>query len=107
MLRSVETILKQDKEKFVVPKKVQDLIPVMRIWPDGIFQVAPNKFSKCWKFTDINYRVASEEDKENMFLLWSDVLNSFDSTTTTKITVNNHRLNRKDFEDSILMSLKG
>jgi len=99
--------LKQDKEKFVVPKKVQDLIPVMRIWPDGIFQVAPNKFSKCWKFTDINYRVASEEDKENMFLLWSDVLNSFDSTTTTKITVNNHRLNRKDFEDSILMSLKG
>ena len=107
MLRSVETILKQDKEKFVVPKKVQDLIPVMRIWPDGIFQVASNKFSKCWKFTDINYRVASEEDKENMFLLWSDVLNSFDSTTTTKITVNNHRLNRKDFEDSILMSLKG
>ena len=92
---------------FVVPRRVQDLIPVQRIWPDGIFQVGPNKFSKTWKFSDINYQVASEEDKENMFLLYSDVLNSFDSAATTKITVNNHRLNKKDFENSILMQLKG
>ena len=106
MLKSIQTLLKQDKEMFVVPRRVQDLIPVQRIWPDGIFQVGPNKFSKTWKFTDINYQVASEEDKENMFLLYSDVLNSFDSAATTKITVNNHRLNKKDFEDSILMPMK-
>ena len=106
MLKSIQTLLKQDKEMFVVPRRVQDLIPVQRIWPDGIFQVGSNKFSKTWKFSDINYQVASEEDKENMFLLYSDVLNSFDSAATTKITVNNHRLNKKDFEDSILMPLK-
>ena len=106
MLKSVNTILKQDKEHLSVPHSVQDIIPVTRIWPDGIFQVGPNKFSKTWKFTDINYQVASEEDKENMFLLYSDVLNSFDSAATTKITVNNHRLNKKDFEKSILMPLK-
>ncbi len=107
MLKSIQTLMKQDKEMFVVPRRVQDLIPVQRIWSDGIFQVGPNKYSKTWKFTDINYQVASEEDKENMFLLYSDVLNSFDSAATTKITVNNHRLNKKDFEDSILMPLKG
>ena len=106
MLKSVNTILKQDKERLSVPRRVQDVIPVRRIWPDGIFQVGTNKFSKTWKFTDINYQVASEEDKENMFLLYSDVLNSFDSAATTKITVNNHRLNKKDFEKSILMPLK-
>ena len=107
MLKSIQTLMKQDKEMFVVPRRVQDLIPVQRIWPDGIFQVGPNKYSKTWKFSDINYQVASEEDKENMFLLYSDVLNSFDSAATTKITVNNHRLNKKDFENSILMQLKG
>ena len=64
MLKSIQTILKQDKEMFVVPRRVQDLIQVQRIWPDGIFQVGPNKFSKTWKFSDINYQVASEEDKE-------------------------------------------
>ncbi|MCR5592244.1 MAG: ATP-binding protein [Saccharofermentans sp.] len=106
MLKSVNTILKQDKDKFSVPRSVRDTIPVLRMWPDGIFQVGPNKYSKTWKFTDINYQVASEEDKENMFLLYSDVLNSFDSAATTKITVNNHRLNKKDFEKSILMPLK-
>ena len=77
MLKSIQTILKQDKEMFKVPRRVQDLVPVQRIWPDGIFQVGPNKFSKTWKFSDINYQVASEEDKENMFLLYSDILNSF------------------------------
>ena len=106
MLKSIQTILKQDKEMFSVPGRVQDLIPVQRIWPDGIFQVGPNKYSKTWKFTDINYQVASEEDKENMFLLYSDILNAFDSAATTKITVNNHRLNKKDFEKSILMPMK-
>ncbi len=106
MLKSILTILKQDKEKFTVPRSVRDLIPARRIWPDGIFQVGPNKFSKTWKFSDINYQVASEDDKENMFLLYSDILNSFDSAATTKITVNNHRLNKKDFENSILMPLK-
>ena len=106
MLKSIQSLMKQDKEMFVVPRRVQDLIPVQRIWPDGIFQVGANKYSKTWKFSDINYQVASEEDKENMFLLYSDVLNSFDSSATTKITVNNHRLNKKDFENSILMPMK-
>ena len=106
MLKSLIAILKQDKERFIVPRSVRDVIPVKRIWPDGIFQVGPNKFSKTWAFTDINYSVASEEDKENFFLLYSDVLNTFDTAATTKITVNNHRLNKKDFEDSILMPMK-
>ena len=105
MIKSIKTILSQDKEKFVVPKKVQDLIPIKCIWPDGIFKVG-NKFSKTYKFSDINYMVASREDKESMFLTYSELLNSLDSGATTKITINNHRLNKADFEDSILMPMK-
>jgi len=61
---------------------------------------------KSFRFTDINYMVASREDKESMFLTYSELLNSLDSGATTKITVNNHRLNKTDFEDSILMPLR-
>ena len=107
MLKTLSAIRKLDKESFSIPRRVQDLIPAKRIWSDGIFQVGRNKFSKTWKFTDINYQVASENDKENMFMMYSNILNSFDSAATTKITVNNHRLNRNDFEDSILMPMKG
>lgn len=67
MIKSIKTILAQDKEKFKVPNKVQDLIPIKCIWPDGIFKIG-NKFSKTYKFSDINYLVASREDKESMFL---------------------------------------
>ena len=101
MIKSIKTILAQDKEKFKVPNKVQDLIPIKCIWPDGIFKIG-NKFSKAYKFSDINYLVASREDKESMFLTYSELLNSLDSGATTKITINNHRLNKADFEDSIL-----
>jgi hypothetical protein len=106
MIKSIKTILAQDKEKFAVPKKVQDLIPIKCIWPDGIFRVG-NKFSKTYKFSDINYMVASREDKESMFLTYSELLNSLDSGATTKITINNHRLNRADFEDSNVIQSTG
>ena len=67
MIKSIKAILAQDKEKFKVPRKVQDLIPIKNIWPDGIFKVG-NKFSKSFRFSDINYLVASREDKESMFV---------------------------------------
>ncbi|AFV01124.1 MULTISPECIES: ATP-binding protein [unclassified Dehalobacter] len=104
MIKTLQKIMKQDKERFVVPKGIQQAIPVRAIWPDGIFRVG-NKFSKSFRFEDINYAVASKEDKEAMFLSYSELLNSFDSGATTKITINNRRLNKADFESSILIPL--
>ena len=103
MIKTLNNIFKQDKEKFVVPKGVQDCIPVMVIYDDGIFKVGKDKYSKSFKFTDINYAVASREDKEGMILEYSELLNSLDSGATTKITINNRRLNRLDFEKPILI----
>ena len=102
MMKSLKNMFKQDKEKYVVPKCVHDYIPVSGIWEDGIFKCG-SKFSKTFKFADINYLVASKEDKESMFLAYSELLNSLDSGATTKLTINNHRLNKIDFEKNILM----
>ena len=107
MIKTLSNILKQDKEKFKVPRKVQDIVPVRTIWPDGIFLVGKNKYSKMYRFEDINYAVASREDKESMFLEYSEILNSLDSGATTKITINNRRLNKIDFEEQILIRLTG
>ena len=106
MIKTLSNLLKQDKEKYKVPRKVQDVIPIRRMWSDGIFQVG-SKFSKSYQFSDINYQVASLEDKKVMFLDYSELLNSLDSGATTKITINNRRLNRANFEQSILMPLRG
>lgn len=106
MMKSISNILKTDKERYKVPRKVQDVIPIKRIWPDGIYLVG-SKYAKSWKFTDINYLVASREDKESMFLTYSELLNGLDSGACTKITVNNHHMKRSDFEDSVLMRYRG
>lgn len=105
MLKTLKNLFKQDKEKFVVPKSVQSVIPIKTIWEDGIFLVGKNKYAKTFKFEDINYAVASREDKEAMFLEYSELLNSLDSGATTKITINNRRLNKADFEQTILIPM--
>ncbi|NEZ42609.1 VirB4-like conjugal transfer ATPase, CD1110 family [Paenibacillus alvei] len=105
MIKTLRRIIKQDKERFIIPKGVQQVIPIRAIWPDGIFFVG-SKFSKSYRFEDINYAVASREDKEELFLSYSELLNSFDSGATTKITIHNRRLNQTDFEGSMLIPLR-
>ncbi len=107
MLKTLKTIFKQDKEKIKVPKIVQDIIPVKAIYEDGLFLVGKNKYSKSYKFLDINYAVASREDKEAMFLEYSELLNSLDTGSTAKITINNRRINKLDFEKTILLKDAG
>ena len=104
MIKTLSSINKQEKEKFKIPKKVQHIIPIETIWKDGIFKVGKNKFSMTYKFTDINYATASREDKEAMFLEYSELLNSFDSGATTKITIALRRLNQIDFERKLTTS---
>ena len=45
MMKSLKNMLKQDKEKYTVPRSVHDYIPISAIWEDGIFKVG-NKFAK-------------------------------------------------------------
>ena len=103
MMKTLKKIFRLDKEKFKVPRCVQDIIPVKAIWDDGIFLVGKNNYSKSFKFLDINYAVASKEDKEAMFLDYSELLNYLDTGATTKITINNRRINKLDFEKTILL----
>lgn len=106
MIKTMKMLFKQDKEKFVVPKGVQDIIPVKAIYSDGIFQVGKNKYAKTYKFEDINYAVASRDDQQGMFLEYCQLLNSLDSGATTKLTINNRRLNSLDFRRKILIPLR-
>ena len=105
MIKTLSQALKMDKERFRVPKSVQQAVPIRRIWPDGIFQVG-NKYSKSFRFTDINYAIASKADKTEMFLDYSELLNALDSGSSAKITLNNRRINKEEFEHSLLIPMK-
>ena len=87
---------REEKEKFKVPHRVQDTIPIRTIWPDGVFLVGKDRYSKTFQFQDINYAVASLDDKKAMFMDYSTLLNSLDSGATAKLTIHNHRMSRSN-----------
>ncbi len=102
MIRTLQNTIKQDKECFAVPKSVQDTIPIQRLWPDGVFQFG-SKYSRTLRFSDINYAIASKEDKTAMFLSYSELLNALDTGSTTKLTINNKRVDRENVARDILL----
>ena len=102
MIKTLSKAQKMEREKFRIPRSVQDAIPIRRIFADGIFQVG-NRYSKTWSFTDINYAIAGKEDKTAMFLDYSELLNALDSGASAKITIYNRRINKAEFERSVLL----
>ena len=49
MLKTLSNLRKQDKEKYKAPRRVQDVIPIRRIWEDGIFQVGSQFSHTVWR----------------------------------------------------------
>lgn len=97
---------KNEMQKKRLPRTVQDVIPVKTVYDDGIFQIGRNQYSRTYRFSDINYAVASYEDKIDMLKEYMSLINSLEPGAMTKITINNRRLNRADFERDILLKEK-
>ena len=105
MIKSFSKLKKQNKEEFRIPKTTQDMIPVDTVYKDGIFKIG-NRYTKSYRFLDINYAIASKEEKTGLFLDYGDLLNSFDSSVMVKITVNNHKIDLHKFKEDILIPFK-
>ncbi len=98
---------KQPVEQDRIPTTVEDTIPIQRIFEDGIMLVGRNLWAKTFRFTDINYEVASKEHKEAMFFAYSDIINLFDEKASTKITIRNRHIPRTEFEEKNMLPLMG
>lgn len=105
MIKTLKEVLRQDKERFIPPKSVQAVLPIRRVWEDGIFLVGRDKYAKTFSFTDINYAVAGREEKEAMFLAYSDLLNALDSGAAAKITIHNRRRDPAEGEETFRLPM--
>lgn len=47
IIKTLSKATKAERDKFRIPRSVQDAIPIRRIWSDGIFQVG-TQFSKTF-----------------------------------------------------------
>lgn len=86
-----------------VPKSVQDVIRIDAVYSDGIFMTGKDRYSKTFKFTDINYAVSSKEDKESHFLKFSEILNSLENGISSQITIINRKLKQNELKEIALL----
>lgn len=99
-------IKKKKPDVLPIPKKLQDVIPVQKIYPDGVFETTKGNYCKTWIFNDINYRTAGKEEKQSMALKWGEVLNSFDTESKVEISINKRKMNVPEFEQNVLLKTK-
>ena len=87
------------------PKSIQETIEIMAVAENGIFEVSKNHFSKSYKFQDINYTTATENEQIGIFERYCKFLNSLDCNF--KITVNNKNKNMMALREYVLLPYTG
>lgn len=88
------------------PQTVQQSIPYREMYRDGICKVTDRLYTKTIQFSDINYQLAQNEDKTQIFENYCDFLNYFDSSITFQLSFINQKGNVKEFQQSIDIPLK-
>ena len=89
------------KSKRNVPGTAQETLSYKAIFPDGICQINGKKFSKTIRFYDINYLLAQNEDKTQIFDSYCNFLNYFDSSISVQLSFINMRANSDIFLETI------
>ena len=83
------------------PKSIQETNEIMAVAENGIFEVAKNRYSKCYRFQDINYTTTNEDEQIDIFERYCKFLNSLDCNF--KITINNKNKNMEDLKQYVLL----
>ena len=95
---------KASEPLYKTPKSIQETIEIMAVAENGIFEVSKNKYSKCYRFQDINYTTATEDEQIGIFERYCKFLNSLDCNY--KITINNKNKNMDELRDKVLIAEK-
>ena len=104
--KAVREIIKKARQDDEVPHTAQQSIPFDRMFPDGICRVGNDYYTKTVQFQDINYQLAQQEDKTEIFEEWCAFLNFFDSSVNFQLSFENMATDVSDFEKSIRIAHK-
>lgn len=104
--KAVREAVKKAQKNDGTPRTAQQSIPFDRMFPDGICRVGLDYYTKTIQFQDINYQLAQQEDKTEIFEEWCAFLNFFDSSVKFQLSFENMATDVSDFEKSIKISHK-
>ena len=104
--RQVKEVLRKVKKNDGTTRTAQQSIPFERMFQNGICRVGNDYYSKTIQFQDINYQLALQEDKTEIFEEWCSFLNFFDSSVHFELSFMNMTTDAESFEKSIAIPHK-
>ena len=102
----VRQIVENARKSDGIPKTAQQSIPFERMFQDGICRVGNDYYTKTIQFQDINYQLAQQEDKTEIFEEWCSFLNFFDSTVHFELSFMNMVTDMDEFRAGIAIPHK-
>ena len=99
--RRLAAAIKKAKRDGRLPQSAQQTIPYKEMCRDGICVVSDHYFTKQVQFYDINYQLAQNEDKNQIFENYCDFLNYFDSSIRVQLSFLNQRADMEERQRSI------
>ena len=102
--KEVREVIKAAKHHDEVPRTAQQSIPFDRMFQDGICRVGQDYYTKTIQFQDINYQLALQEDKTEIFEEWCSFLNFFDSSIHFELSFMNMATDAVSFGKSIAIA---
>lgn len=99
--RRLAAAIKKAKRSGRLPQSAQQTIPYKEMCRDGICVVNDHYFTKQVQFYDINYQLAQNEDKNQIFENYCDFLNYFDSSIQVQLSFLNQRADMEERQRSI------
>ena len=99
--KQVREVIRKAQRNDGTPRTAQQSIPFDRMFQDGICRVGQYYYTKTVQFQDINYQLALQEDKTEIFEEWCSFLNFFDSSIHFELSFMNMATDAAAFEKSI------
>lgn len=100
----LKKLQKREKAKSTTPNSVFDTIPYIADLENGVFEISKNRYSKTFKFSDVNYQVSSESAKEVIFENWASMINIIDDDYDFSYTIYNHYVPEQNMLQDIILS---
>ena len=97
----MKELKRPDEPLFKTPKTVQQTLDIQRVSENGIFQLSTTRYSKTYKFKDINYITSNHEEREDIIEEYCKLLNTFDCRF--KITIANENKDMEELEEMVLL----
>ncbi len=97
---NMTTVLKRVAKIEALPKNVKSSIPFIGLNKNGMIETSPGTFSRIFKISDINYRLAPDDEKRKLHNSYMKFINQFETNTKWQFTIFNHKIDkRKVLED--------